>query len=178
MQEIFARKYVNYLVPALAKISKESNHEEIEKIVRYEADMALVLSPEGCAWSHALKHKLQLNVINVDTFPGSSNQAQKHLKMEDDQNAKLLKKISANVFPNDDKPKRFETREMQAAGTKEEVEIESEEKEMSRKLTYIRTLLPGGSEMVVNDLMLSELGSYIFCLELQVNILRSMVQII
>ena len=210
MQESFERKYVNYLVPALTKISKEKSSSdqcidhEIEKIVRYEVDMALALSAEGFAWSHALKDKLQLNVNNVGRFQSclthdqlpasfkisssSSTYGPNHAniienEVDDNQTAILLKKISPNSISNlnhestTKKPERAKREEMEP-GTEKEEGMESEEDESRRRLTYLRNLLPGGSEMMVDDeILLSELGSYISCLELQVNILRSMVEI-
>ena len=212
MQESFERKYVNYLVPALTKISKETSsfdqcidHEK-EKIVRYEVDMALALSAEGFAWSHALKDKLQLNVNTVGRFQSSlthddqlpvsfkisssSTYSPNHATMmenevDGNQNALLLKKISSNSISNlnhestTKKSKRAQRTEIEPGTVKEEgMGSAEEEDESRRRLTYLRNLLPGGSEMMVDDeILLSELGSYISCLELQVNILRSMVEI-
>ncbi|XP_022754191.1 transcription factor bHLH146 [Durio zibethinus] len=203
-QASFARKYVNYLVPALTKISKEISSSdqcidhEIEKIVRYEVDMALALSAEGFAWSHALKNQLQLNVNNVGRFQSSlthdqllasfkisssstcsPNRAEN--EVDDNQNAMLLKKISSNSISNlnhecaTKKSKRAKRAEMEM-GTATEEGMESEEEEESkRRLTYVKNLLPGGNELMDDDeILLIELGSYISCLELQVNILRSM----
>ncbi|XWS73265.1 hypothetical protein CRYUN_Cryun02cG0113000 [Craigia yunnanensis] len=198
MQESFARKYVNYLVPALTKISKESSsfdqfidHEK-EKIVRYEVDMALALSAEGFAWSHALKDKIQLNVKNVGRFQSSlthddqlpasfkisssSTYSPNHANMienevDGNQNAMLLKKISSNSISN----LNIEPGTVKEEGMGSE---EEEEDESTRRLTYLRNVLPGGNEMMIDDeTLLSELRSYISCLELQVNILRSMVEI-
>ncbi|XWS70958.1 hypothetical protein CRYUN_Cryun03dG0095400 [Craigia yunnanensis] len=212
MQASFARNYVNYLVPALTKISKEISssdqciYHEIEQIVRYEVDVALALSAEGFAWSHAFKDKLQLNANNVGRFKSSlthdqlpasfkissssSTYGPNHAniienEVDDNQTAMLLKKISPNSISNlnhkstTKKPERAKREEMEPGTEKEEgMESEEEEDESRRRLTYLRNLLPGGSEMMVEDeILLSELGSYISCLELQANILRSMVEI-
>ncbi|WRX33593.1 hypothetical protein QQP08_026080 [Theobroma cacao] len=166
IQANFARKYVKYLVPALTKISKEilsgeSTNHEIEEIVRYEMDMALALSAEGFAWSHALKDKLQLYVnvarfqsslayhqlpsfkISSSTYsPDCGNMIQN--EVDDHQNAMLLKKISSKPDhePTAKKSKKAKRTEMQPESMKEE-EVESgEENQIRRRLTYLRTLLP------------------------------------
>jgi len=74
VQTIFARNYLSYLVPALMKIkennisSKDNSCSHI-KDVKYEVDMAMVLSAQGFAWSDGLKLKLQkeCNVNDVAT---------------------------------------------------------------------------------------------------------------
>ncbi|KAB1996670.1 hypothetical protein ERO13_D13G216400v2 [Gossypium hirsutum] len=51
------------------------------------------------------------------------------------------------------------------------------EHEEEERMMCLRKLIPGGKEMMADDeMLLSELGSYVSCLELQVNILRSMLQ--
>ncbi|CAH8344037.1 unnamed protein product [Eruca vesicaria subsp. sativa] len=47
--------------------------------------------------------------------------------------------------------------------------------EIKKKLKELQKLLPGGEEMNMED-MLSEVGSYIVCLELQMIVLKSLVQ--
>ncbi|KAE8710362.1 hypothetical protein F3Y22_tig00110321pilonHSYRG00036 [Hibiscus syriacus] len=170
MQARFATKYLNYLLHALTNIGKPELsstldccvNKEIDKMVRYEVDMALALSAEGFAWSHALKHRLRLNVNNNN----HAGKSQSYLAHHDDHRTKMpvnhepaTKKLKGN-------PKR--------SGTEAAVEEEEEE-----RLTYLRKLIPGGSgEMMVDDeILLSELGSYVTCLELQVNVLRSMLQL-
>ncbi|XVF47670.1 hypothetical protein PTKIN_Ptkin03bG0128800 [Pterospermum kingtungense] len=210
MQASSARKYVNYLVPALTKISKEISlsdqcfdHEK-EKIVRYEVDMALALSVQGFAWSHALRHNLQLNVNNnvgkfktsltQDQLPASikisssTTYAPNHSNMKeneagDNQNAMKLKTVSSNSISNlnhestTKKPKRAQGTEMEPGTVKEEGIESEEEDECTKLLTFLRNVLPGGKEMMVDDeTLLYEVASYISCLELQVNILRSMVE--
>ncbi|CAL9227418.1 unnamed protein product [Arabidopsis halleri] len=51
----------------------------------------------------------------------------------------------------------------------------NEEGEIEEKLRELQTLLPGGEEMNVEE-MLSEIGNYIKCLELQTIALKSIVQ--
>ncbi|KAK4265497.1 hypothetical protein QN277_026545 [Acacia crassicarpa] len=77
----FARKYVSYLVPALKKMKEKNNkkeHEEsrdsIKKEVKYEVDMALVLSADqASAWTNALKLKLSLHNNNNQLLLSSSS---------------------------------------------------------------------------------------------------------
>ncbi|GMJ15595.1 hypothetical protein like AT2G18969 [Hibiscus trionum] len=161
MQASFAAKYVNYLVPALTNIGKQASSsvdrcidKEIERVVRYEVDMALALSAEGFAWSRALKRKLQPNVDD-NNHEGKS---QSYLARDDHRST-----MPVNYEPVTKK-------------LKGDPKTEAAEEE---RLTYLRKLIPGGSaEMMVDDeILLSELGSYVSCLELQVNVLRSMLSI-
>lgn len=54
-------------------------------------------------------------------------------------------------------------------------ECEDEEGEIEKRLKELQKLLPGGEEMNVEE-MLSEIGNYIKCLELQTIALKSIVQ--
>ncbi|ESQ50546.1 hypothetical protein EUTSA_v10022885mg [Eutrema salsugineum] len=54
-------------------------------------------------------------------------------------------------------------------------EGEEEEAEIKKRLKELQKLLPGGEEMNMDE-MLSEIGSYIVCLELQMIVLKSLVQ--
>lgn len=170
---VFAKKYVNHLVPALMDIgnkpdSDQREDHELEKLVRYEVDKALVLSAEGFAWSRALNVKLQRGGLNVGRLQNSSitpqtQKASLPTKFSPNPNAKPSQKDSKTskrlqCLP---KPKR-------GAGT------EGEEVQFRQQLTNLRTLMPGGNEMGVNEL-LTEVGSYLVALELQVNVLRCLV---
>ncbi|KAK8520511.1 hypothetical protein V6N12_004446 [Hibiscus sabdariffa] len=164
MQPSFAAKYVGYLVPALNNIGKQASPSvdrciDTEKIVRYEINMALALSAEGFAWSHALKHKLRPNVDNHN----HAGKSQSYLAHDDDHR---------NTIPVNHEPA---AKKLKVDPKRSETEAAEEEEE---RLTYLRKLIPGGSgEMMVDDeILLSELGSYVSCLELQVNVLRSMLQ--
>lgn len=65
VQTIFARKYLSYLVPALMKIKENpSSGKDNSSYVKYEVDMAMVLSAQGSAWSNGLKLKLQKDHVN------------------------------------------------------------------------------------------------------------------
>nr|KYP57494.1 Uncharacterized protein At4g30180 family [Cajanus cajan] len=101
-QFIFTRNYLNHLVPALVKIketkSKEDNsHCDINNAVKYEVDMAMVLSAQGFAWSKGLKAKLQSDHVNADktTCEGSSKiydkKTKRDLGIEDDEDEDMKK---------------------------------------------------------------------------------------
>ncbi|KAL5769182.1 hypothetical protein ACOSP7_015740 [Xanthoceras sorbifolium] len=185
----FARKYVNYFMPALLKIVNEKKRStcdqndgcicEVHKKVRYEVDMALVMSTEDqlFAWSHALKNNLNVgNPLKCTGVCDSSSSTSAH-------QANFSMKIIRN--PNQKNPKiqkkkfmrRSSKRVIMAAPrmkNEEEKESNKEEKLISRKMMNLRCLLPGGSEMGA-DKLLSEFGSYILCLELQVNVLKCLI---
>ncbi|KAE8676621.1 hypothetical protein F3Y22_tig00111582pilonHSYRG00116 [Hibiscus syriacus] len=167
MQTSFAKTYLNYLLPELANIGKPASSlsvdryvdKEIEKTVRYEVDMALALSAQGFAWSHALEHKLRLNVNNNNQV----GKSQSYLSHDG----------YRNTMPVNHEPA---TEKLEGNPKRSGTEAAAEEEE---RLTYLRKLIPGGSgEMMLDDeILLSELGSYVSCLELQVNVLRSVLQL-
>lgn len=160
---VFTKKYVNHLVPALMNITNKSgsNKKQLEKFVRYEVDNALVSSAQGFAWSRALKLNLQSSSSSINNAP---------------QNPSLPPKFSQN--PNQKNPKRSKrlrkSRPKRNGGV-EETTKETEEQQISQQLTNLRTLLPGGTDMGVNEL-LTEVGSYLVALEMQVNVLRCLVE--
>ncbi|XP_004507872.1 transcription factor bHLH146-like [Cicer arietinum] len=101
VQTIFARKYLSYLVPALMKIKEKSstkdknNHiDDIKNAVKYEVDMAMVLSAQGFAWSNGLKVKLQKNDEN-EKREGSSSRIydQNDLAKEDNEEDEKMKRL-------------------------------------------------------------------------------------
>ena len=177
---LFARKYVNHLVPALMKInqkktisSDENGVDELGKSVRHEVDMAMVLSADESAWSAALKQKLQTNV-NAGGFQNSSSH---HLTALNShftcgQKSNCIIEENPNTKPKIKKPIRPQSLVLPLR--KGNID-ESEEEKISCQLKNLRKLLPGGNEMNV-DVLLTELGSYITCLELQVNVLQCLVE--
>ncbi|KAA8522746.1 hypothetical protein F0562_009092 [Nyssa sinensis] len=157
------------------------------QIVRYEVDMALALSSEGFAWSHALKDKLQKGPnegkIHLLRRKGSCivEQHVNHhsLPVLHLQNPLVYTKFCPNPTS---KPKNvkliksskrvlLQRQEIKAAAKNSE----EEEKQITQRLNNLRNLLPGGNGMGVDE-MLKEMGSYLVCLELQVNILRCLVE--
>ncbi|KAK7849126.1 transcription factor bHLH146 [Quercus suber] len=196
---LFARKYVNHLVPALKKInqlekisSAENGVYELEKIVRHEVDMAMVLSAEEFAWSRALKQKLQRNTVNAGGFQNHSFHhltslncnftcGQKSNCIIDEKgcessslppvsNALIPMKFSQNPNSKLEIKKSIRAKRLLLPLKEENLE-ENEEEKISCQLKKMRNILPGGNEMDV-DVLLTELGSYITCLELQVNVLQ------
>ena len=168
---VFAKKYVNNLLPALKNIGNkpaDSDHD-LEKLVRYEVDNALVSSAaDGFAWSRALKANLH---------SAAAGNVGRHQNSSATQKPSLQAKFSANPNSNPTRknlktPKRLQCN---LPKPKKGSEKESEEMQFSRQLTNLRTLLPGGNEMEVNEL-LTEVGSYLMALELQVNVLRCLVE--
>lgn len=197
---LFARKYVNHLVPALRKINQLSSAEngvyEVEKIVRHEVDMAMVLSAEEFAWSRALKQKLQRNTVNAGGFQNPSFHhltslncnftcGQKSNCIIDEKgcessslppvsNALIPMKFSQNPNNKLEIKKPIRAKRLLLPLKEENIE-ENEEEKISCQLKKLRNILPGGNEMDV-DVLLTELGSYINCLELQVNVLQCLAQ--
>ena len=166
---LFARKYVNHLVPALMKINQKKSISSDENGV----DMAMVLSADESAWSAALKQKLQTNV-NAGGFQNSSSH---HLTALNShftcgQKSNCIIEENPNTKPKIKKPIRPQSLVLPLR--KGNIE-ESEEEKISCQLKNLRKLLPGGNELDV-DVLLTELGSYITCLELQVNVLQCLVE--
>jgi hypothetical protein len=98
VQSIFARNYLSHLVPALMKIkentSSTKDHNNISKNVKYEVDMAMVLSAQGFAWSNGLKVKLQRehvnNVATTSTILGMEKDIVREDNEDDDKKMKNL----------------------------------------------------------------------------------------
>uniref|UniRef100_A0A1D1YY85 Uncharacterized protein At4g30180 n=1 Tax=Anthurium amnicola TaxID=1678845 RepID=A0A1D1YY85_9ARAE len=192
----FSQKYVAHLLPALLKVGtirscRGNNDKEVEKIVRFEVDMALVLSASGFTWSHALKQKLEKK-MNLRTLHDSSTSQLVSSTLPfncEHQNAlnmifnelwtlppipRPLRPISSlmDVKPKLSickamKPKRY------ASTLSSKRLVARGDEEVHYSLSNLRRILPGGSEMGVHEL-LSEVGSYVICLEWQVSILRSL----
>lgn len=132
LEATFVKNYVNHLMPSLLKIVNEEKRSSVEDCcssevynkVKYEVDMALVMSTNGLfTWSQALKNNLEDNVSRV----GNSRVLNEKMKKED----------------------------------------------VNGRLMNLRSILPGGDGMS-DDKLLGEIGSYIVCLELQVNALKSL----
>uniref|UniRef100_A0A5B7C1H8 IBH1-like N-terminal domain-containing protein n=1 Tax=Davidia involucrata TaxID=16924 RepID=A0A5B7C1H8_DAVIN len=186
----FARKYVNYLVPALQNIHKDISSEEKDNgelktnKVRYEVDMALAMSADAFAWSHALKDKLQTGVNQKDRCNIiEENVNDDILPIPHLQKSLVYTQICTNPkFEPKNTVKLKSSRRLRLQGKKRkekelaEKESEEEEKQITSRLANLRNLLPGGDVMGVDDEMLTEVASYLACLELQVNILRCLVE--
>ncbi|XP_058113710.1 transcription factor bHLH146-like [Magnolia sinica] len=198
----FLQNYLNYLLPALLKIqsnisSNRNEDEEQEKMIRFEVDMALISSAAGFSWSHALKHKLQtdMNVKSLCNTPTHEpTSLTLHPTCERNRNCTVSKMIRdhspsppflspsfsfashRNPNPNPDpKTSRNKPRRSYRPRKQEPSKINiGEEEGLGGRLTTLRRILPGGDEMGMHEL-LSEVQSYIICLQLQVSVLQSLV---
>ncbi|CAK7337546.1 unnamed protein product [Dovyalis caffra] len=192
-QTMFARDYVNHLVPALMKIKKETplddkygHDSELEKTVRHEVDLALVMSAPGFAWSQALKSRLRKN-INAGRFHDSS------IYHHDDSSASLKcpSMHGPSILKNDDNDpcsprlthanynataqmkvapspngKAKINKKLKRDRTKTGAAKQVEQEQVGSQLASLRSLLPGGHEMGVDELF-NEMGSYVTSLEMQ-----------
>lgn len=180
---VFARRYVSYLLPAL-KSNKEneecsnSDVHELQKIVEYQVNMAMVLSTSTdreFAWMRALKQKLQKSCLNGKSLfllphPRVSRPALSFLQNPSCSASYKMKKYCSSSRPRRVRP-HFRPRNL---AIKENAKKDEEAEMISRKLVSLGRLLPGGNEMV-DDELLEEVGSYVTCLQLQVTILRCIV---
>ncbi|KAG6705787.1 hypothetical protein I3843_07G190600 [Carya illinoinensis] len=175
VRAVFPRRYVDHLVPALLKInqkilSDENDNqpkERLEKLVRHEVDMAMVLSADEFAWSRALKLKLQTNDDHHNAGGFTNSSSLHHLTSS---NSHYTRRQNNEL-------KKLNTRSTRRSSVILRKEDESEEQKISSsQLKNLRNLLPGGNEMDADDELLREVGSYITCLELQVNALRFLVE--
>ncbi|KAK7354716.1 hypothetical protein VNO80_20184 [Phaseolus coccineus] len=180
-QAAFARNYMNYLVPALMKIkerssSEDSGHCDIQN-VKYEVDMAMVHSAQGFAWSDALSVKLQRDRVNADsdtTSFGENYKVGEGSSRTCGQNGEM---VPLNHFPSNlslkPRNKHKSLVPEMTRGLREEDEDEDEV--TNGQLKSLRMLIPGGEEMCSEE-MVTELQSYVSCLQMQVNILQCLAE--
>ncbi|KAL2340295.1 hypothetical protein Fmac_008235 [Flemingia macrophylla] len=177
-QAVFARNYMNYLVPALMKIkerssSQHSGHcDDIQNVVKYEVGMAMVYSAQGYAWSNALSVKLQRDRDNVGSDikagEGSSKLCGQNF---DDEMVALDHHFPSN--PSSKSSNKYKDMQEMKRGLREE---NSEEDEVvNGQMKSLRRLIPGGEEMC-SEQMVTELQSYVSCLQMQVNILQCLAE--
>ncbi|XP_061361742.1 transcription factor bHLH146 [Gastrolobium bilobum] len=180
VQSMFTRNYMNYLVPALMKIrekgsAEDNSHFDIMNVVKYEVDMAMVFSAQGFAWSNGLKVKIQRDHVNVATSTsfleneaGSEGSSRIY-----DQNEIVPLDFSSNPSSKSQeeilgsKSKCKDMPEMKKDLTKED----NEDEDINNQFKSLRRLIPGGEEMC-DEQMVSEVESYISCLQMQVNVLQ------
>ncbi|ESW10798.1 hypothetical protein PHAVU_009G238800 [Phaseolus vulgaris] len=172
-QAAFARSYMNYLVPALMKIKERSSSEDCDiQNVKYEVDMAMVHSAQGFAWSDALSVKLQRDRVNADSDTSSFGE---NYKVGEGSSrtcgGQSGETVPLNHFPSNLslKPRNKHKSMMpeMTRGLREEDEDE--------QLKSLRMLIPGGEEMCSEE-MVTELQSYVSCLQMQVNILQCLAE--
>lgn len=180
VQAAFTRNYMNYLVPALMNIKESRSSscsttqhnnnnnnscDQFQGVVKYEVDMAMVFSAQGFAWSNALKLKLQKGELGnssrvpLDDFSSKSDQANKILVSNESNHIngmpQVMKKKNSAIGENDD---------------------DEDDEVINGQLRSLRRLIPGGEEMCDHEQMVTELESYIRCLQMQVNILQCLAE--
>uniref|UniRef100_A0A1D1YAA8 Uncharacterized protein At4g30180 n=1 Tax=Anthurium amnicola TaxID=1678845 RepID=A0A1D1YAA8_9ARAE len=194
----FSLRYFSYLMPVLhiigkVRSSRRNTDKELEKIVNFEVNMALVASASGFAWSRALKRKLEKG-MNAKKF---RNVTSRQLVTSNlpftctHKNAFPVIDIFNELwaFPLISRPlapisfqMSAKTRRRTHKATKSKIvfsasssrrKLSTEDEELCDRLRTLRKILPGGNDMGVVEL-LSEVGSYAVCLKLQVDILRSL----
>ncbi|CAN8257649.1 unnamed protein product [Cochlearia groenlandica] len=77
--------------------------------------------------------------------------------------------------PHDENPNYYSKIEERFSYNQEDDDGDEERLEINKRLDELQKLLPGGEEINIEE-MLSEIGSYIVCLELQVFVLKSLLQ--
>lgn len=172
----FTHKYVSHLLTALTKATNlfscgGNKDESMEKMVRFEVDMALVLSASGFKWSHALKNNLEQRVSSNQLHQFAPCQSSilrvnKHKTL--DHLRTPLSIPGPLVLTKSNGPKRRCQRRSYNKKTRGE-------KGFGCRIRILRRILPGGNEMGLCEL-LSEVESYVVCLQLQVNALKSLVE--
>lgn len=158
----FPRKYIGYLLPALLQATScENNDQQLQTKVRFEVDMALVVSSGEFNWTRALKHKLGQQCVNTKSVS--------------------LEVIGTGIVRNRSDGLRLHPHphiprpivEVRKTGTVKRLDQKDDE-ELGCRMRKLRKILPGGREMSTWEL-LSEVESYVVCLQMQVDILRSLV---
>ncbi|TKY54554.1 hypothetical protein E2542_SST18966 [Spatholobus suberectus] len=179
VQSIFTRNYLNHLVPALVKINEkssivDSSHCDMNNAVKYEVDMAMVLSAQGFAWSEGLKVKLQRGHVNAAKSTSFlENEAGEGSSKVYDKNEVVPMEFSSNPSSKSQvevlgsKSKCMEMSEVKRDLAREDDEDENINNQWKR----LRRLIPGGEGMC-DEQMAEELESYISCLQMQVNALQ------
>lgn len=182
VQSIFTRNYLNHLVPALVKIKEKGSIKEdssshcndnINNAVKYEVDMAMVLSAQGFAWSNGLKVKLQSDDVHVNAakstrfLENEASEGSSKNNVYDKNEVVPMEYFSSNPSS---RSKCKDMSEMKRDLAREDDDKEDED--ISNQWKKLRRLIPGGEEMCDDEQMVSELESYISCLQMQVNALQ------
>lgn len=196
----FFYRYMAYLLPALLKIGTVRSchghqHEGIERIVRFEVDMALVVSASGFAWSRALKQKLEQGLMDVKKIHNSPSKqpAISNLSLVCEKKgttssvaealdellalrplyARPLAPFSSQMSGKQDQLSIYNTVKPKGVRWSITRKVGRGDEELRYRVRTLRRILPGGNEMGVSEL-LSEVESYVICLELQVSVLRTL----
>ncbi|XP_010526356.1 PREDICTED: uncharacterized protein At4g30180-like [Tarenaya hassleriana] len=150
---VFARRYANHLVPALKKISMSkpsSGNDHLREFCLSELH------------EQNVKHEVDMALaLSAQEFAWSRF---------------LRQKLSCPGEPTSSSSSPNQSFCFDEANILERSQKRGKEEEETRKrLRELQKLLPGGEEMGVEE-TLSEIGSYIGCLELQMLVLKSLVE--
>ncbi|KAJ3676877.1 hypothetical protein LUZ60_002601 [Juncus effusus] len=164
----FSLNYIAYLAQALmcinlsiGKNKDQKDPQDMKRKLRFEIDMAMVVSiGTHFKWAKTLKNKLESSQCMIPTT----------LKMNGKQPLILF-------FPCIYVPRTLSLnlevkREMEKDA---EVAREREEDEIVRCIFLLRELLPGGNEVFSMNELISEVESYVTCLQFKVQVLKSLV---
>ena len=157
---MFERNYVKHLMTSLVKISHQQQQQNFRKLVKFEVDMAMAQSASEFSWGIALKKKLLQRDQQV---LGNGNENGFDFSVQ------TVKKTSQENLGNEEEDHHHE-------------EEEEEEEEMENGLMKLRKIIPGGDNFSIGgnldeeDDLLKQTESYVKCLELQVNVLRGLVE--
>lgn len=173
----FSHKFMAYLLPALFKVVRTRTcrgikEREIEKIVRYEVDMALVVSASGFSWSRALKEKLERGNKDpfrvVELFYGLWTCPL------------ITRPLTPANYPMDTDLELGMHELVETRGTgwfpSQERKLARGDEEVQYFVKTLRSILPRGEEMGVGELV-SEVESYVVCLKMQVSLLQSLLDV-
>lgn len=168
----FYVKYLAYLFPVLMRIKmstdrndKRNQNLDIKKRVRFEIDMAMVVSVgTHFKWTQNLKQKLELN--SMCQWNWKVPIITSVIEMKEHQPIYFNVPNSVNYY--------YSSVEMRRREKKRRIEMEAREREEVRQcIDLLRELVPIGDneECSMNELM-GEVASYVACLQLQVGALR------
>ena len=180
-QAAFARNYMNYLVPALMKIKERSTSSDqhsgycddnIQNVVKYEVDMAMVLSAQGFAWSNGLKVKLQSDDVHVNAAKSTRFLENEASEGSSKNNVYDKNEVVPMEYFSSNPSSRSKCKDMSEMKRDLAREDDKEAEDINNQWKRLRRMIPGGEEMCDDEQMVSELESYISCLQMQVNALQ------
>ncbi|XP_062079589.1 transcription factor bHLH146-like [Humulus lupulus] len=173
---------------------------ELAKAVRFEVDMAMALSAKEFyfAWSRALEARLiqrdiSLNIIKFGGNNYNNNNNSNNSIIERgssfheisftniDKSGESNSALLASPNPRSCEMMMKKKRKTSTSRARKGVAKKSEEDIIvGDRFGRLRTLLPGGNDILGdsdNHQLLTEVASYIACLQLQVNALKSLVEL-
>ncbi|XP_020082577.1 uncharacterized protein LOC109706186 [Ananas comosus] len=189
----FSFKYISYLLPSLLRIASigscrgDEGKEMKKKIVRFEIDMALVLSVgDDFKWSHALKQKIHgystLLSTMIRTYPKNMFSFAEKLhrsfpypsvqRMLVDTGNQII--VNPNAKPIKPHVRRSTALRLHKSSVKKWV-MSKEKEDVNECLGLLRSIIPGGEEIMCLSELVTEVESYVSCLQFQVEVLRALV---